>query len=146
MISKALEDYLKVIYILKKQNGEIRITDIASKMNCSKASANKAVKNLKESALVNYETYGKIELTKDGEDLAKKILEAYDIMYVFLKDVIGISDELATIDAENIKSSVSDETLNEIARYIHKALDLNELNCNYNLNDERCRTCIRKSF
>ena len=30
-----------------------------------------------------YETYGKIELTEAGENLAKKILAAYDIGYVF---------------------------------------------------------------
>ena len=32
MISKALEEYLKTIYVLKKQNGNIRVTDIAKKM------------------------------------------------------------------------------------------------------------------
>ena len=35
MISKALEEYLKTMYVLKKQNGNIRVTDIANKMNCS---------------------------------------------------------------------------------------------------------------
>ena len=38
MVSKALEEYLKTMYILKKQKGNIRVTDIAEKMNCSKAS------------------------------------------------------------------------------------------------------------
>ena len=47
MISKALEEYLKTMYILKKQNGNIRVTDIANKMNCSKPSVNKAINNLK---------------------------------------------------------------------------------------------------
>ena len=31
MISKSLEEYLKTMYVLKKQKGEIRVTDIASK-------------------------------------------------------------------------------------------------------------------
>ena len=93
MISKSLEEYLKTIYVLKKQNGNIRVTDIANIMNCSKASVNKAINNLKENELVNYESYGKIELTNTGENLAKKILEAYDIVYLFLKDVLGMEDE-----------------------------------------------------
>ena len=84
MISKALEEYLKTMYVLKKQNGNIRVTDIANKMQCTKPSVNKALNNLKEEELINYETYGAIELTEKGEDLAKKILEAYDIIYVFL--------------------------------------------------------------
>ena len=93
MISKALEEYLKNMYILKKQNGNIRVTDIASKMNCTKPSVNKALYNLRDEGMVNYESYGVIELTEEGENLAKKILEAYDIVYVFLKDVLNLSEE-----------------------------------------------------
>ena len=29
MITKSLEEYLKTMYVLKKQNGNIRVTDIA---------------------------------------------------------------------------------------------------------------------
>ena len=95
MISKSSEEYLKTMYILKQQNGNIRVTDIAKKMNCIKPSVNKAIYNLKDSGLVNYESYGTIELTEKGEDLAKKILEAYDIVYVFLKDVLNLDEEEA---------------------------------------------------
>ncbi len=65
MISKSLEEYLKTMYILKKQNGNIRVTDIANKMDCTKPSVNKAIYNLKDEGLLNYESYGTIELTKE---------------------------------------------------------------------------------
>ena len=52
MISKSSEEYLKTMYILKQQNGNIRVTDIANKMNCSKPSVNKALNNLKEEKLI----------------------------------------------------------------------------------------------
>ena len=110
MISKSLEEYLKTMYILQQKNGNIRVTDIAEKMNCSKPSVNKAINNLKDNKLVNYELYGTIELTKEGEDLAKKILETYDIVLLFLKDVLGIEAEKAKAEAEKMKTSVSDET------------------------------------
>ena len=98
MISKSSEEYLKTMYILKQQNGNIRVTDIANKMNCTKPSVNKAVNNLKEEGLLNYESYGSIELTEKGIDLAKKILEA-----------------------------------------------LNNLNCDYDINKEKCRCCARRT-
>ena len=63
MISKALEEYLKTMYILKKQYGNIRVTDVANSMNCTKPSVNKAIYNLKDNNLLNYESYGTIELT-----------------------------------------------------------------------------------
>lgn len=145
MISKSLEEYLKTIYVLKKQNGNIRVTDIANKMNCTKPSVNKAINILKENNLINYETYGAIELTKKGEDLAKKILEAYDIIYLFLKDVLNVEDEEAKKEAEKIKSSINDETINKLAKYVHKVLGLVNLDCDYDVGKERCRSCVRRT-
>ena len=145
MISKSLEEYLKSMYILKKQNNNIRVTDIAEKMNCTKPSVNKAIRNLKEKNLVNYESYGKIELTEEGENLAKKIIETYDIVYVFLKYVLEIDEKEAEEEAEKIKSSINDNTINKLAKYIHKTLDLNNLDCNYDVNKEVCRSCLRRT-
>ena len=90
MISKALEEYLKTMYILQKQNGKIRVTDVANKMNCTKPSVSKAICNLKDNGMLEYESYGEIKLTKQGENLAKKILEAYDIVFLFLKEVLNL--------------------------------------------------------
>ena len=144
MISKSLEEYLKTMYVLKKQNGNIRVTDIANNMNCSKASVNKAIYNLKDNNLLNYESYGTIELTEDGENLAKKILEVYDIVYLFLREVLNIEEEEAKREAEKMKLSLSDETINKLAKYVHKVLGLNDLNCGYDINKEKCRDCVRR--
>lgn len=141
MISKSLEEYLKTIYVLKKQTDEVRVTDIALKMNCTKPSVNKALHNLKDNGYINYEAYGEIELTKAGEEHAKKILEAYDIVYLFLKEVLNLEATKARSEADKMKLSMSDETLNELKKYVHKVLDLSDLNCAYNLNNELCRRC-----
>lgn len=146
MVSKALEEYLKTMYVLQIKNKEIRVTDVAVQMNCSKPSVNKAINNLKEKGLVNYETYGKIELTNKGTDLAKKILEAYDIVYVFLKDVVDLDEEDAKKEAEKIKGAMEDNTINKLAKYVHKVLNLSDLNCNYDIAKERCRTCQRSKI
>ena len=144
MVSKALEEYLKTMYVLQIKNKEIRVTDIAQQMNCSKPSVNKAINNLKENGLVNYEIYGKIELTEKGLDLAKKILEAYDIVYVFLKEVLGLPEEDAKKEAEKIKLNMKDNTVNQLAKYVHKVLNLSNLDCDYDIAKERCRSCQRR--
>lgn len=143
MISKSLEEYLKTIYVIKKQEGNVRVTDIANKMNCSKPSVNKAINNLKSNGLLNYETYGTIELTKEGENLAKKIIETYDIVYLFLKDVLDMSEAEAEEEAEKLKTVMADKTANKLAKYVHKELELNTLECDYDVNKERCRQCKR---
>lgn len=145
MVSKALEEYLKTMYVLKKQNGNIRVTDVAIKMSCTKPSVNKALNNLKKNGLVNYESYGTIELTGEGENLAKKILEAYDIIYLFLKDVLNLKQEDAESEAEKIKSTITDDTINRLARYVHSQLGLSNLDCDYDINREKCRCCARRT-
>lgn len=145
MISKSLEEYLKIMYVLKKQNGNIRVTDVAKKMNCTKPSVNKAIYNLKDNGLLNYESYGTIELTEEGENLAKKILEAYDIVYLFLKDVLNLEKEEAEKEAEKIKLAITDNTANKLAKYVHQVLGLNNLDCDYDINKEKCRCCVRRT-
>ena len=146
MVSKALEEYLKTMYVLKKQNEKIRVTDVAKKMNCTKPSVNKAIYNLKDNGLVNYESYGTIELTNDGENLAKKILEAYDIVYLFLKEVLSLEEEEAKNEAEKIKLTITDSTINKLAKYVHNVLGLDNLDCDYDINKEKCRCCKRRTL
>lgn len=144
MISKALEEYVKTMYVLNKQKGEIRVTDIADKMCCSKASVTKALNNLKEKSLVEYEAYGEIKLTKKAEEIAQKTLEAYDIVYLFFKEILEIKNEHAKEEADKIKSIISDETINKLARYTHKELGFSNLDCKYDLNESKCRECIKR--
>lgn len=145
MLSRASEEYLKTMYVLKKQLGNIRVTDIANKMHCSKPSVNKAIYTLKDEGMLNYESYGTIELTAEGENLAKKILEAYDIVYLFLKEVLNIDEAEIEQEAERIKSALNDNTINKLAKYVHKVLGLNSLDCNYDINKERCRNCLKRT-
>lgn len=144
MVSSTLEEYLKNMYVLKKQNGNVRVTDVASKMGCTKPSVNKALHNLKDNGLVNYESYGTIELTEEGINHAKKVLEAYDIVYLFFKEVLNLDEEEASNEAEKVKSTLDDNTLNKLARYVHNVLDFNSLDCAYDINEERCRSCERR--
>lgn len=144
MISSSLEEYLKTIYVLKKQGQDIKVTTIANRMNCTKPSVNKAIKNLKANEMLEYEAYGKIRLTNKGEALAKKVLEAYDIVYVFLTEILEIPKEEAKEEAIRLKAVMNDNTLNMLTKYVYKILGVYNLNCNYDINEEKCRCCNRK--
>lgn len=144
MVSKALEEYIKTMYILKKHKGEIRVTDIAERMNCSKASVTKSLNSLKEKHLVEYEAYGKIVLTNAAEEIAQKALEAYDIVYLFFSEVLEMGEEEARREAEKVKTVISDEALNKLAKYVHEKLGLRSLNCAYDINKGKCRNCVKR--
>ena len=142
MISKSTEEYLKTIYILKNNNEDVSVTNIASIMHCSKPSVTKQLNILNSTGMIEYHAYGSISLTESGESVAKKVLASYDILYLFLKDVIKIDKDISKVDAEKIKSVISDETLNGIVKYVYKTLGLDISNCNYNIKNEKCRECF----
>ena len=43
----------------------------------------------------------------------------------------------AELEAEKIKSVIEDNTLNKLAKYVHNVLDLNNLDCGYDINNEK---------
>ena len=143
-LSNSQEEYLKTIYILKNTKNEIRVTEIANKLSKTKASVNSAINSLKQIGLINYEPYGEIELTDEGEKFAQKIIEANDIVKLFLKEIIGATETNAEEEAKAIKTVLSDDTINKIAKYTHKELGLTSLECGYDINNQRCITCARR--
>lgn len=78
--------------------------------------------------------------------MAKKIIETYDIVYIFLKDVLNLDEEHSKTEAEKIKSVIADDTVNNLAKYVHKTLGLNNLDCDYDINREKCRVCLRRKI
>ena len=143
-LTKTQEEYLKTIYILQGEKNKARVTDIAKSLNKAKATVNYTVTNLKTSGLINYETYGEISLTDEGIKYAKKVLEAYDIVYLFLSEILKMDSFKAEEEATKIKAIIDDETLNKLAKYTHKTLGLYSLDCGYDINNEKCLTCERR--
>ena len=141
MISKSTEEYLKNMYVLFKQKGIIRVTDIALKMNCSKPSVTKQLNILKDNGYIEYETYGEIKLTEKGIQVASRVLADYDILYILLHDVIGIDEKNAESEAVKIKNVISEDALNKISEYINDEFGLGNLDCNFDIRNESCRMC-----
>jgi len=143
-LTNSQQDYLRAIYILSNSEKEVRVTDIAEYLKITKASVNNGIKTLKNNELVNYEPYGHIELTEAGKTEATKILEATDIVKMFLTDLLGIDNDKAEDEANKIKTILSDDSLNKLAKFTYNELGLN-LNCEYDINNSRCIVCPRKT-
>ena len=143
-LTNSQEEYLKTIYILKNTQKDIRVTDIAKKLDKSKASVNNAINLLKNDGLIDYEPYGQIKLTEKGETEAIKIIEAYDIVKLFLTDILNANKENVDEEAKRIKTILSDDTLNKLAKYTHKTLGLYSLECGYDIAKTSCIKCARR--
>lgn len=144
-LTKSQEEYLKTIYILLKNGKNIGVTKIANRLQITKPSVNRAIKNLRELYLIKYKTYGEITLTDEGEKLAKSILKRQDILKIFFTEILEIEEKQAEEEAKVMKYALSEETEKRLDAYISRVLNLDDLECNYNSDNEKCRSCARIS-
>lgn len=117
-LSESFEDYLEKIYLLNKENGEARTKDIAKRLKIKAPSVNEAMKKLDKKGFVNYQKYGRISLTKKGEEKAKKIYVKHKFLLDFLTGILGVKGNIALDEACKMEHILSKDTLNRISKFI----------------------------
>ncbi len=117
-LTASLEDYLEIIHILRQSMSGVGVTDIAKAMDISKPSVTRAIKSLKNNSLVIQEKYGKIILTPEGERVAESVYSRHKVLRKFLKEVLGVSEGTAEIDACKIEHVISKETLEGVEKFL----------------------------
>lgn len=117
-ISASMQDYLETILEIEEKEEAVRITDIAKKMNIAKASVNQTVKKLKSMGLVKHQTYGPVELTKSGKDLALKVKERHILIRKFLINVLEVEPQIAEKDACLMEHVVSRQTMEKLTIFL----------------------------
>lgn len=108
-LSISLEDYIEEIYTQVLQNGQAKVTVIAEKLGVKKASVTGALNILAEKKLVNYAPYSPVTLTKEGENIAKEILQKHEKLSEFFVEVLGVSIDEAKEIACKMEHIVSDK-------------------------------------
>jgi DtxR family Mn-dependent transcriptional regulator len=114
-MTQALEDYLKTVSILAAENGgEVRLTDLAARLDVSKPSAYNALKVLAKRGLVDHRRYRTATLTKAGQEEAAAIQGRYALMVAFLQRIVGVSAANAEKDACLLEHHLSRETIGKM--------------------------------
>lgn len=142
-LTSSQEEYLKTIYLLQKSSKKVRVTDIALKLEITKPSVNKAINLLKDIGLINYQAYGNITLTKQGENYAIQVIKKQDILKMFLVEVLDIDQQKAEEEAKAMKYAISETTAKKLDKYITQIMNLGDLDCQYDENNEKCKNCIK---
>lgn len=112
-LSHSMVHYLLTIHKLKESRGFARVTDIAKDLKLTKGSVSTALNNLKKKGLVEEEEDCKfLILTDVGHKEVHRILSARTLLFYFLKDFVGVSEEVAEKDSclmEHLMSSQTSE-------------------------------------
>ncbi len=125
-MNKSGEDYLEAVLNIESEKGVVRTTDIASRLNVSKPSVNRAMKVLSAEGYINHETYGKITLTEKGKVYASMVYKRHKTLVRFLRDILNVSEDVSKRDACLIEHDVSSETMEKISSYLEGHLGVEE--------------------
>lgn len=123
-LSPAMEDYLEIILELSEAEGGVRVTDIAARLNITKASVTQAINSLKNLNLVYQDKYGPVQLTKKGREKAEKVRKRHRLLYKFLADVLKVEPQVAEKDACLMEHVVSQQTMEQLVDFLAKKEEL----------------------
>ena len=118
-MTKSLEDYIEVVYVLIHEKNRARVRDIATSLKVKMPSVVKGISELKKLGLVTQEPYGDVELTAKGRRIATMILNRHNKIREFLI-LIGVSERIADKDACQMEHIISAETLDRIRDFLRK--------------------------
>ncbi len=109
VMGESAENYLETILILKQKRGTVRSVDVAAELGFSRPSVCVAMRNLREHGYVTTDMDGKIELTREGMEIAERIYERHRVLTDWLVS-IGVSHSQAAVDACRIEHVISVES------------------------------------
>lgn len=113
-MSESEEKYLKTVFVLAQNQGEVSSVDIASELGHSRASVCRAMKILKENGYIAMEYCGKINLTQVGFITAKSILDREAIISEFFHHTLSLNNELSAKYSAHMARIIDQDTLNKM--------------------------------
>lgn len=108
MHSPTEENYLKALYHLGGESGEITASELSKQLKLTPPTVNNMIKRLAEKGLVDYAKYQPLRLTPEGQKKAALIVRKHRLTEMFLVEKMGfgweevhdIAEQLEHIDSE----------------------------------------------
>lgn len=117
MTTERTEDYLKAIEKIIEIKGYAQVKDISKELDLSSPSVTGMFQKLTKMGYINYEKYGGVTLTPEGEQIAKNTMEKHNTIRDFLL-IIGIDVETANNDACRIEHILAPETFDRLTKFV----------------------------
>ena len=103
MNSLATENYLKALFSLSRESGEVNVNDLAKYLNIKMPTVSSMMKKLSTKKLVHYERYKPLQLTEKGKKEAALIIRKHRLTEMYLVENMGFGWEQVHEIAEQIK-------------------------------------------
>jgi len=114
------ENYIKSIYSLSLEAGEVYVSELAKKLQVKLPTVNSMVKKLSVKKMVAYAPYQGIRLTEKGKKEALSIIRKHRLAELFLVKVMGLGwEEVHDIaeQLEHVNSEIFFDRIDEMLGY-----------------------------
>lgn len=115
--TETAEDYVEAVADIQQEKTDCRLVDLARFFGVSHVTVSKIISRLKNEGYLESERYGPIRLTKKGASLAVESKRRHKVVVDFLL-ALGVSPNVAEVDAEGMEHHVSDETLRAFETFV----------------------------
>lgn len=103
MHSYTEENYLKALFNLSAEKGEVTVNELSKELGIKMPTVNSMMKKLAEKKLVQYESYKPLRLTEKGKKEAGLIIRKHRLTEMFLVQQMGFGWEEVHEIAEQIE-------------------------------------------
>jgi len=117
-LTASLENYLCAISKIETKNKAARVKDIAAELSIGASSVSEAMKVLEKGSYINYEPYGLITLTEQGEKAVLEKTKRSEIISNFLKEVLLVDENIVAENAKTIEYGMNEEVLEKFVRFL----------------------------
>ena len=117
MLSAKMEDYLKAIYRLERDDGApVATSTIAETLDVTPPTATSMVEKLADRDLVEREKYKGVQLTPEGETVALEVIRHHRLLETFLTEELGYDWSEVHEEAEILEHHISEEFERRVAK------------------------------
>jgi len=117
-VTHSTAHYLLAVAGYEKNGQPPRAADIARQLDISRAAVSLQLRALRENGLVDVGEDNRLRLTRLGADLVARIASKREVLKVFLREILSVSDATAQRDACKIEHLISEETGASLIRFI----------------------------
>jgi DtxR family transcriptional regulator, Mn-dependent transcriptional regulator len=120
MISLTEENYLKALFNLSSEKGEVSVNELSRELAIKMPTVTSMMKKLAEKQLVHYESYKPLRLTEKGKKEAGLIIRKHRLTEMFLVEKMGLGWESVhdiAEEMEHISHKILFEKMDELLGY-----------------------------
>lgn len=114
MHTKAVEDYLKAVYEIHREQGQVTTKALAQHLDVAPASVTGMAKKLAEMKLVTHEPYRGISLTSAGLNIALEVIRHHRLIELYLAEALYVPWDRVHEEAEKWEHVLSEDLENRM--------------------------------